>query len=197
MSPGRVTASASDGVIMASTPNDDHGISRREFATRVGAAAGIAIGGKLLDAPLRAAARAAGGRIIGANDRVVTASIGIRGQGNALKRGFAQAQERRDQDAVRHRREPGAGADQRRAPERRRDVQAGLRPGPPPRPRRQGHRRDRHRRRRTTGTRSPPSGGCRPASTSTSRSRRRTPCGKAARWSRRRRATTRSCRSAR
>ena len=75
---------------MASTPNDDHGISRREFATRVGAAAGIAIGGKLLDAPLRAAERAAGGRIIGANDRVVTASIGIRGQGNALKRGFAR-----------------------------------------------------------------------------------------------------------
>ena len=31
-----------------------------------------------------------GGRILGANDRVVTASIGIRGQGNALKRGFAK-----------------------------------------------------------------------------------------------------------
>ena len=31
-----------------------------------------------------------GGRILGANDRVVVASIGIRGQGNALKRGFAQ-----------------------------------------------------------------------------------------------------------
>src|SRR2546429_8850327 len=29
-------------------------------------------------------------RVLGANDRVVTASIGIRGQGNALKRGFAQ-----------------------------------------------------------------------------------------------------------
>src|SRR5204862_7309272 len=29
-------------------------------------------------------------RIIGANDRVVTASIGIRGQGNSLKRGFAK-----------------------------------------------------------------------------------------------------------
>src|SRR5213080_3403013 len=31
-------------------------------------------------------------RILGANDRVVTASIGIRGQGNALKRGFAKLQ---------------------------------------------------------------------------------------------------------
>ncbi len=31
-----------------------------------------------------------GGRVLGANDRVVTASIGIRGQGNALKRGFAR-----------------------------------------------------------------------------------------------------------
>ena len=29
-------------------------------------------------------------RVLGANDRVVTASIGIRGQGNALKRGFAR-----------------------------------------------------------------------------------------------------------
>ena len=44
--------------------------------------------------------------MLGANDRVVLASIGIRGQGNALKRGFARLQERRDQDALRHRREP-------------------------------------------------------------------------------------------
>ena len=29
-------------------------------------------------------------RVLGANDRVVVASIGIRGQGNSLKRGFAQ-----------------------------------------------------------------------------------------------------------
>jgi predicted dehydrogenase len=33
---------------------------------------------------------AVGGRVLGANDRVVLASIGIRGQGNALKRGFAR-----------------------------------------------------------------------------------------------------------
>ena len=53
-----------------------NGISRRDFASRVGVAtAGVALFGR---------------RILGANDRVVLASIGIRGQGNALKRGFAQ-----------------------------------------------------------------------------------------------------------
>jgi predicted dehydrogenase len=69
---------------------DDNGISRRDFAVRVGAAAaGIAVGGELF--PARAAAAPqVGNRILGANDRVVTASIGIRGQGNALKRGFAR-----------------------------------------------------------------------------------------------------------
>src|SRR5687768_15349297 len=36
------------------------------------------------------AAPQVGGRVIGANDRVVLASIGIRGQGDALKRGFAR-----------------------------------------------------------------------------------------------------------
>jgi predicted dehydrogenase len=74
---------------VADTRNDRDGITRREFATRVAAAAGIAAGADLLNTPLQAAP-AAGGRIIGANDRVVTASIGIRGQGNALKRGFAR-----------------------------------------------------------------------------------------------------------
>jgi predicted dehydrogenase len=51
------------------------GITRRDFGTRVGAAAvGVMVGS----------------RILGANDRVIVASIGIRGQGNALKRGFAR-----------------------------------------------------------------------------------------------------------
>ena len=69
---------------------DDNGISRRDFAVRVGAAAaGIAVGGELFTARAEAAPHV-GGRILGANDRVVTASIGIRGQGNALKRGFAR-----------------------------------------------------------------------------------------------------------
>jgi predicted dehydrogenase len=69
---------------------DDKGISRRDFAVRVGAAAaGIAVGGELFASRAEAAPHV-GNRILGANDRVVTASIGIRGQGNALKRGFAR-----------------------------------------------------------------------------------------------------------
>jgi predicted dehydrogenase len=72
------------------TKNDLGGITRREFATRVGAAAaGIAAGADVLSAHVQAAPHV-GRRILGANDRVVTASIGIRGQGNALKRGFAR-----------------------------------------------------------------------------------------------------------
>jgi predicted dehydrogenase len=70
------------------TRHEDDGITRREFGTRLGAA-GIAIGGGLLGARVNAAPHV-GNRILGANDRVVTASIGVRGQGNALKRGFAR-----------------------------------------------------------------------------------------------------------
>ena len=74
---------------MADKIDGPNGISRREFATRVGAAAaGLAVGGDLFSRAQ--AAPHVGGRILGANDRVVTASIGIRGQGNALKRGFAR-----------------------------------------------------------------------------------------------------------
>src|SRR5712692_7839658 len=70
--------------------DEQNGITRREFASRVGAAAaGIAVGGELFNSGVHAAPHV-GGRILGANDRVVTASIGIRGQGNALKRGFAK-----------------------------------------------------------------------------------------------------------
>jgi predicted dehydrogenase len=71
---------------VASDQDNQNGISRRDFTARVGAAAaGLALGGEFF----RASAQTSG-RIIGANDRVVTASIGIRGQGNALKRGFAR-----------------------------------------------------------------------------------------------------------
>ena len=77
-------------VTVASDQDKQNGISRRDFASRLGAAAaGIAVGGELFDARLHAAPHV-GGRILGANDRVVTASIGIRGQGNSLKKGFAQ-----------------------------------------------------------------------------------------------------------
>src|SRR5262245_32648049 len=63
-------------------------MSRREFTTRLGiAAAGVAVGSGSLESVVHAAAAK---RVIGANDRVVLASIGIRGQGNALKRGFAR-----------------------------------------------------------------------------------------------------------
>jgi predicted dehydrogenase len=60
-------------------------LTRRDFTVRVGAAAaGVALGGEFFTTSAQT-----NGRIIGANDRVVVASIGIRGQGNSLKRGFA------------------------------------------------------------------------------------------------------------
>ncbi len=75
---------------MSDDRTKDNGISRRDFASRLGAAAaGIAVGGDLLGGRLQAAP-AISRRILGANDRVVVASIGIHGQGNAVKRGFAR-----------------------------------------------------------------------------------------------------------
>lgn len=75
---------------MASNKIEQNGISRRDFTSRVGAAAaGIAVGGELFSSTLQAAADVSG-RVLGANDRVVVASIGIRGQGNSVKRGFAR-----------------------------------------------------------------------------------------------------------
>jgi predicted dehydrogenase len=77
---------------VANDRKDENGISRRDFTTRIGAAAaGLAVSGDLLGAVSRQPSTARGaGRILGANDKVVLASIGVRGQGNALKRGFAQ-----------------------------------------------------------------------------------------------------------
>jgi predicted dehydrogenase len=74
---------------VAKEKQSNKGISRRDFGTRLGAAAGIAVGGRLVGGEL-GAAPAIGARIQGANDRVVLASVGIRGQGNSLKRGFAR-----------------------------------------------------------------------------------------------------------
>jgi predicted dehydrogenase len=68
----------------ASTPD----LSRRDFAKRVGVAAGVAAGAAFWTPAAHAAPR--GVRVRGANDRVVLASIGVRGQGNSLKRGFAR-----------------------------------------------------------------------------------------------------------
>lgn len=62
-------------------------ITRRDFAARTAAAAAgtAALGGARAEA-----APLVSSRVLGANDRLVLASIGIRSQGNALKRGFAR-----------------------------------------------------------------------------------------------------------
>src|SRR5688500_5864568 len=84
-SSGFVTANQQE-VTVASDLDKQNGISRRDFTTRVGAAAaGLALGGEFF----RVSAQT-NGRILGANDKVVVAHIGVRGQGNSLKRGFAQ-----------------------------------------------------------------------------------------------------------
>jgi predicted dehydrogenase len=74
---------------VASNEKHQEGLTRRDFTTRVGAAAaGLAVGGEFF----RVSAQGSGvrGRVLGANDRVITASIGVRGQGNSLKQGFAR-----------------------------------------------------------------------------------------------------------
>jgi predicted dehydrogenase len=77
---------------VSTTDQDSNDISRRDFAVRLGgaAAAALAVTGDLGAAPLANAAPLVGNRVLGANDKVVLASIGVRGQGNALKRGFAR-----------------------------------------------------------------------------------------------------------
>jgi predicted dehydrogenase len=66
-------------------------ISRRDFASRsILAVAGMAAGKAALGAAKAEAGPTLGARVLGANDRVVVASIGIRGQGDSLKRGFAR-----------------------------------------------------------------------------------------------------------
>ena len=120
-------------------------VSRRDFAVRLGAAvAGVAVGGELVPTLLHGAPHV-GNRILGANDRVVFASIGIRGQGNSLKRGFARLANVEIKTLC--------DIDANLAPERINDarladvadVQARVRAGPAARARRQGHRRRRHR----------------------------------------------------
>ena len=77
---------------MSTDKIDRIGMSRRAFGTRVGgvAAAALVGGNEWLRPADVAAAPLAPSRVLGANDRVVLASIGVRGQGNALKRGFAR-----------------------------------------------------------------------------------------------------------
>ena len=149
--------------------------ARRDFIkTTVLGAAGLGLG---------ATARAQG-RVLGANDRVVLASIGIRGQGNSLKRGFARlkgveiktlcdvdenlfaerANDEKLKDVATFR--PRYEKDMRRVFEDK-DIDASS--SPP----------------RTTGTPSPRSGRCRRANTCSWRSPPPTPSGRAARWWRR------------
>jgi predicted dehydrogenase len=70
--------------------DDANDISRRDFGSRLGgiAAAAVVAGRDLVAAPV-ADTKPLPARVMGANDRVVLASIGVRGQGNSLKRGFA------------------------------------------------------------------------------------------------------------
>ena len=56
---------------------DRNEMSRRQFTATTSVAAAAVVAGQAK-------------RVLGANDRVVLASIGIRGQGNALKQGFAK-----------------------------------------------------------------------------------------------------------
>jgi len=74
---------------VAPDPTDQHGITRRDFTTRVGAAAAGIVAADIFG-PFASAAPHVGGRILGANDRVVIAHVGIHSQGNSLKKGFAQ-----------------------------------------------------------------------------------------------------------
>jgi predicted dehydrogenase len=70
--------------------NDGSRISRREFASRVGVASAVAAAGSSALRAETSQAPVVSNRVIGANDRILVASIGIRGQGNALRRGFAR-----------------------------------------------------------------------------------------------------------
>ena len=75
---------------MGNDRREEDGITRRDFTTRLGAAAAGVVVADGIFGPFASAAPQVGNRVLGANDRVVVASIGIRGQGNSLKRGFAQ-----------------------------------------------------------------------------------------------------------
>jgi predicted dehydrogenase len=70
--------------------DDRDEITRRDFVSRAAqTAAGVAVGSALFGGTRAEGAPTVSNRVLGANDRVVLASIGIRGRGNGLKRGFA------------------------------------------------------------------------------------------------------------
>ena len=94
LGPGPTGASGTSFILdygkEAPMASDRKVITRRDFASRTATAAaavvasGTAAGGRAVAAPVVSR------RVLGANDRIVLASIGIRGQGNALKKGFAR-----------------------------------------------------------------------------------------------------------
>ena len=111
--------------------------------------------------------------------------------------GLRQARQRRGQDALRRGRERRPPAPGGQGARRGHELQARLRAGPPQGLRRQGRRRGHHRDAEPLARARHDLGRCRPASTSTSRSRPATRSSKAGGWCRRRPATRRSSRSAR
>jgi predicted dehydrogenase len=70
---------------------DPADLTRREFVSRTAmTAAGLVVGAADMGSAAAKRGPVVSNRVMGANDRVVVASIGIRGQGNSLKRGFAK-----------------------------------------------------------------------------------------------------------
>jgi hypothetical protein len=71
--------------------DDRDEITRRDFVSRAArTAAGIAVGSALLGRTRAEGAPTVSNQVLGANDRVLVASLGIRGRGNGVKRGFAR-----------------------------------------------------------------------------------------------------------
>jgi predicted dehydrogenase len=71
--------------------DDRDEITRRDFVSRAAqTAAGVAVGSALFGGTRADGAPTVSHRVLGANDRVVVASLGIRGRGNGVKRGFAR-----------------------------------------------------------------------------------------------------------
>ncbi len=75
---------------MGNDRKDEDGITRRDFTSRLGAAAAGVVVADGIFGPFANAAPQVGNRVRGANDKIVIAHIGIHSQGNSLKRGFAQ-----------------------------------------------------------------------------------------------------------
>jgi len=77
-------------VFVGNDRKDEDGITRRDFTSRLGAAAAGVVVADGIFGPFANAAPQVGNRVRGANDKIVIAHIGIHSQGNSLKRGFAQ-----------------------------------------------------------------------------------------------------------